>query len=197
MHGHDHIHHSPAAEWKLYVGIFLIALLILAVQIAGGLISGSLALLADSLHVFFDGVSAVISLFVALFISRVKDEERTRLLWMRVSAVVLLLSLLVIGYEAIERLRFPSEVKGGVVIISASIGALLNLWQHRLLPHHHHDNATSRAQRLHILADLWSSIAVVVSGVLIWHTGWFWIDPLLTALVILVIGRQTTKIFFI
>lgn len=191
-----HEHHTHASERRRYINIFLVTLLILVVQVTGGWISGSLALWADSVHVALDGVSALISVYVASVVHRYENESRLRRRWMRVSGVLLLASLAWLGYEAVERLIEPTEVIGRNVVVIALIGALLNWWQHSMLPHHHHDNETTRAQRLHIMSDFGSSIAVAVGGAIMWMTEWYRVDAILTLGVIAWIGYLTLKMLF-
>lgn len=202
MPQHTHLAGCAAAagyvctcEPRRYWRIFLITLGICFIQITGGILSGSLALFSDSVHAASDGVSALISLLVARHVlnyaySR-KRQEAKRRFWMRVSGFLLLGSLVWIGMEAIERYQNPSEVVGSVVMLVAAIGAIGNVWQHRLVPRDH--TTTAHMQRLHVEGDLYSSIAVVAAGALIWTTGWMLIDPILTFCIIFFIGKSTLE----
>ncbi len=187
---HTHEAHGSVSETKRYIAIFLITLGILLVQIVGGTYARSVAIFADSAHVALDGVSALISIYVSLTVRRHTDQDRFRITWMRVSCGLLLLSLAWIGFEAIRRLQDPEMVRGWSVLVIASIGALGNIWQHRLLPQKHTD-ATSHAQKLHIEGDLYSSIAIIFGGLLMGITGWSLVDPLLALAIVLFVGYRT------
>ncbi len=155
----------------------------------GSVLSGSLALLADTAHAALDGASALISVFVAHAARSHQNPERMRVRWMRVSGAILLLALVWICYEAYERFTSAQAVFGPSVMVAASIGALINYAQHRLVPHDH--SVTAKAQRLHVLSDLASSILVVLGGGLIWLTGIMVLDPVISLVVVGVVGYST------
>lgn len=190
--------YRPAkSETRSYWQIFWITVLICLIQITGGLLSGSLALLSDSAHAALDGVGALISVYVASAAQRVacvQTEKVLRVRWMRVSGTLLLVSLGWIAFEAIERLQDSQPVVGWAVVVVASIGAALNVLQHRLIPHE--KTETSEMQRQHVHGDLFSSLAVVAGGIGIWVTGAFWIDPVLSLGVAAFIGRNTIRMMW-
>lgn len=178
-------------EERRYSRIFWITVLIATIQFVGSALSGSLALLADTLHVLLDGASALISVHVARQVRTHHDPAGFRIRWMKRSAWLLLIALAWVAYEAIGRFRHPVPVNGWEVMPVAFIGMVLNAWQHRLVPHDH--SVTATAQRLHVLGDLGSSAMVLVGGGLMLLTGRLWIDPVLSLLVVVVIGYPTLK----
>ena len=187
-------------EPRRYMRLLWITVGICIFQVAGGLWAGSLALFSDSVHVASDGASALISVYVAKAILRnrlSKEAERPlRRFWMRVSGVLLLLSLGWIVVEAIERFAHPAPVNGWVVIAVAAIGAAGNVWQHRLIPHDHSE--TAAMQRLHVEGDLYSSLAVVLVGAVIAVGAAFgsdvsMIDPVLSIGIALFVGYHTAR----
>ena len=180
-----------SCEFNSYAYILLITLVIAAVQLAGSVLSGSLALFADTLHVLLDGASAGISMFVAHRVRTHQDPGGLRLFWMRVSGLLLIAAMIWVATEAAQRYQHPQPVVGWQVMVAAFIGGYLNYRQHELVPHDH--SATSWMQRYHVLGDLLSSIAVVFGGALMWLTGDARIDPILSLAIALFIGAITVR----
>ncbi len=185
---------SCSCEIKRYSYILLIALVIALIQFTGSVISGSLALLADTMHVLLDGAGAGISVLVARRARVHDDTVAMRIFWMRVSNVLLLGALAWIAVEAVDRFWHPRVVGGTVVMIVAAAGMTLNYWQHTLVPHDH--SVTANSQRLHVLGDLGSSAVVLVGGLAIYLTGITWIDPVLSFGIVLLIGYPALKMLF-
>ncbi len=180
-----------ACEVRRYWQILWLTLLVIAIQLAGSIVSGSLALLADTAHAFLDGASAGISVYVAHTARFHADPHTLRVRWMRINGGLLLVALAWIAFEAFHRFEHPRPVAGWEVMLVAGIGAGINVWQHRLVPHDH--SVTARAQRLHVLSDLFSSIVVLVGGGIIWATGSYIVDPALSLFVAAIIGYSTLK----
>lgn len=168
-----------ACERIRYRQVTLVTLGILAFQLTGGFLSGSMAILADSAHVATDVVASLISLYVAHRVLTHRDEERVRSFWRRASAVVLMLTLLWVGVEAVERLLGePRPVEGDGMVIVGLVGGAGNLLQLRILRNER--TGTAKAQRAHVNADLWASVVVAIGGALVWATGLAWIDSALS-----------------
>lgn len=185
---------SCSCEITRYSYILAISFAIAIIQSIGSVISGSLALLADTLHVLLDGAGAAISVLVARRARTHGDTAGMRIFWMRVSNVLLLGALAWIAVEAIDRFWHPQAVGGTVVMVVAAIGIVLNYWQHTLVPHDH--SVTAKAQRLHVLGDLGSSAVVLLGGLAITFTGATWIDPALSFVIALLIGYSALKMLF-
>lgn len=190
-------------EPRRYMRLLWITVGICVFQVVGGVWAGSLALFSDSVHVASDGASALISVYVAKTILRNRMSKEAgrplRRFWMRVSGVILILSLAWIMVEAFERFAHPAPVNGWVVIAIAAIGAAGNVWQHRLVPHDHSE--TAAMQRLHVEGDLYSSIVVVLAGIAIaagsvLGTDLGIIDPFLSVGIALFVGYQTVRAMF-
>jgi cobalt-zinc-cadmium efflux system protein len=158
---------------------------VLAVELAGGLVSHSLALLSDAGHVLTDVFALGLAWFAVAQSSRPADERRSygyhrvSILAALVNSVTLIVIVLVIAYEAVRRLAHPEPVQGGVVIIAALAGIAINLFVAFGL---RGDSGTLnvRAALMHVLGDIGASVGVVVSGIVILLTGWLYIDPLLS-----------------
>lgn len=165
-------------ESQRYAFVLVLGILVFVFQVIGGYLAGSVAIYADSAHVASDTVATGLSLYVALRARSHADEHRMRSGYARISAGILVLALLWIVYEAFERLNAPQTVDGPLVIAVAGAGLVINLIQFQVL--HPERTATANLQRLHILQDALSSVAVVLGGVAIWLFHVSWIDPVLS-----------------
>jgi cobalt-zinc-cadmium efflux system protein len=161
---------------------------ICAMQVVGGLVAGSIALLADSAHVASDAAAYAISLTVTIRARGHADEDALRGRGARWSALVLLVPLGWIAIEAVRRLAGDVEpVHGTALTAFAALGMLGNVLQLWAM-HGGTLTITGRMQVLHVLGDLGSSAAVVLGGVMIWLFGASWIDPALSLGLALAIG---------
>jgi cobalt-zinc-cadmium efflux system protein len=158
---------------------------ILVVELAGGLLSHSLALLSDAGHVLTDVFALGLAWFAIEQSKRPADRrrsygyQRVSILAALVNAVALIVIVLAIGFEAIRRLMAPEPVQGGIVIASALIGIAVNSYVILGL-RGGTKSLNIRAAFLHVAGDIGASIGVVVAGAVILLTGWLYIDPLLS-----------------
>jgi cobalt-zinc-cadmium efflux system protein len=158
---------------------------VLAVELVGGLVSHSLALLSDAGHVLTDVFALGLAWFAVAQSSRPADERRSygyhrvSILAALVNSVTLIVIVLVIAYEAVRRLAHPEPVQGGVVIIAALAGIAINLFVAFGL-RGDSGSLNLRAALMHVTGDIGASVGVVVSGIVILLTGWLYIDPLLS-----------------
>ncbi len=165
------------------------------VEIIGGWLSGSLALLADAGHMLVDTCALALAFLAERLARRPSDGRRTygyrrvQVLAAFVNAAFLLLIVAWIVYEAAQRLREPHAVAAPLMLVVAVAGALVNLLGARLLHAGDPHDLNQRAAYLHVLSDLAGSLAAVVAAVVILTTGWLRIDPLLSLLVALLITR--------
>ncbi len=197
MNGHHHHHHDDEGRLRLALlltGSFMVA------ELAGGLVSGSLALVADAGHMLTDSASLFLAWVAARLARRPADDlrsygwQRFQIVAALINAVSLLFLVAWIGYEAIERLFRPQPVLGGVMMVIAVLGLGVNLLVFRLLHGGSGDNLNVRAALLHVLGDLLGSVAAIVAAVVILYTGWTPIDPILSLLVVLLILNSTWRI---
>ena len=179
-------------EARLLGAIALNALIVVA-EVAGGLISGSLALLSDAIHNLSD-VAALIIAFVARRLGRRPPSHRHTYGLGRVevmaalfnSATILVVGTLIIR-SAVTRLLHPTPVLGGVMLAVASVGLAANLFSVLLLKGHSHGDLNMRAAVLHLLQDTLSSVAVVVAALLSeWRYGTY-LDPVVSILVVVMV----------
>jgi cobalt-zinc-cadmium efflux system protein len=178
------MHEVKSRESVLRLALALTCV-VLAVEFVGGLISHSLALLSDSGHVLTDVFALGLAWFAVAQSRRPADARRSygyhrvSILAALVNALTLIVIVLAIGYEALQRLAHPEPVQGGVVIVAALVGIAINTFVAFGL----RGDARSlnvRAALLHVTGDISASLGVVVAGVVILLTGWLYIDPLLS-----------------
>lgn len=194
-HGTRHFADCPGearcwCETRRYTYVLVIGVVILALEIVGGHIARSLALLADAGHVAIDNSAVVVAMLVSIA-ARMYPAHESRVRNIGFACAILLLVGIAawVLVEAYERYKAPAPVKGLLVIGIASIGAMGNYIQHRVLLGAG-DHRTHRVLHTHIRADLGMSIGVIVSGIVISVTGWYVIDPVISALIALWIVVQ-------
>ncbi|MFB7270986.1 cation diffusion facilitator family transporter [Streptomyces sp. NPDC056244] len=205
-HDHGHAHGGPpggtaTAAYRGRLRIALsITLSVMVVEIAGGLLSGSLALLADAAHMATDGVGLGMALLAIHFGARPADENRTfgyaraEILAALANCVLLLGVGGFLLYEAIERFIVPPETRGGLTIVFALIGMAANLVSLSLLMRGQKESLNVRGAYLEVLADTLGSLAVLVSAGIILATGWQTADPIAGVLIGLMIVPRTVKL---
>jgi cobalt-zinc-cadmium efflux system protein len=165
---------------------FLLTIVILLVEVAGGLLSHSLALLSDAGHMLTDVVALGLGWFAAAQAERPADARktfgyhRTGILAAQVNAVTLMVIVVVIAYEAVRRIQHPESVTPWVMFVAAAVGVAINLYIGFGLRKEDSENLNVRAALLHVFGDVAASLAVIVGGVVILVTGWDAIDPLLS-----------------
>lgn len=201
-HGHNHHHHSTGqANKKNLVFAMIIIGSWMFIQFIGGLWTGSLALLADAVHMFNDFANLFISFLAITLAARAATKTRTfgnhryEVLSSLLNSVMLLVIAFFIIREAIGRFVEPQEVMGGGMIVLAFIGLLANLGAMFVLMRGDvKDNLNMRGAYLHVLSDTLGSIAAVLAGVIILLTGWYTADPLLSILIAVMISISAVRL---
>ncbi|WP_082653557.1 cation diffusion facilitator family transporter [Aureimonas sp. AU22] len=191
--GHDHHDHAAHAGTKrLGIAAALTGLFMLA-EIVGGLISGSLALLADAGHMFVDFAGLVLAFAAARLALRPADARRSygydrfQILVAYSNGLVLFGITAVIIYEAWRRYAEPVEILAGPMLVVAIGGLLVNIAAFFVLHGGDKEDLNMRGALLHVLGDLLGSVAAIVASLVIMATGWTQIDPILSVLVCLLI----------
>jgi cobalt-zinc-cadmium efflux system protein len=162
-----------------------LTLAILVIELAGGLLSHSLALLSDAGHVLTDVFALGLAWFAIEQSKRPADQrrsygyQRVGILAALVNAVALIVIVLAIGFEAVRRLMAPEAVQGGAVIATALVAIAINAFV-LLTLRAEVNNLNLRAALLHVTGDVAASVGVVIAGAVILLTGWLYIDPLLS-----------------
>jgi len=184
-HGHGHSHATVRYGRAFAIGVAL-NLVFVAVEFVYGRLAGSLALVADAGHNLSDVLGLLLAWGAAVLATRRPSRRRTygwrssTILAALANAVVLLLAVGAIAWEAIERLSAPEPVAEGTVMVVAAIGIAINAATALLFMRGQHEDLNIRGAFLHMAADAGVSLGVVISGAIIFATGWLWIDPLVS-----------------
>jgi cobalt-zinc-cadmium efflux system protein len=198
-HAHDHAHghgtRRPGTR-RLAIALVITALFLVA-EVVGGWLSNSLALLADAGHMLTDVGALALSLFVAWFSRQPATPQKTfgylrwEILAALINGAVLLMASGFILWESFRRLSAPEPVAGGLMLVVAVQGLVVNAVSAWLLHGSAHHSMNIRAAYLHVLGDLLGSLGTVAAGVLIRFTGWQAADPIASILVTLLVVRSS------
>jgi len=195
-HPHDH---DAGSVRRVQVALVLTGAF-MVVEVVGGIVSGSLALLADAGHMLTDTMALALAAFAFRVSSRPADARRSYG-YQRVQIIAAFingLSLLgIVGwilFEAVMRLVEPPEVAGLTMLYVATAGLVVNIASFLVLHSGDQENLNIRGAALHVLGDLLGSLAAIVAAVTIIRTGWMPIDPLLSVLVAMLILKSAWQL---
>jgi cobalt-zinc-cadmium efflux system protein len=185
---HQHLHNEQAGDKRIWWAI-AVNLVLTVAQIAGGIVSGSLSLVADAIHNLSDAISMVIA-FVARRIARRPANEEWTFGYVRAEMIAALINyttLIVIGlylvYEAIFRFFEPQPVQGWTVVIIAAIALVVDTITALLTYSLSKSSMNIRAAFLHNVSDALGSVAVIIAGIVIILYDWVFVDPLITLMI--------------
>ncbi|MBN1536788.1 MAG: cation transporter [Anaerolineales bacterium] len=190
-------HENKGIEKRFIISI-LLTLIILIAEVIGGLWTGSLALLSDAAHVFMDVFALALS-FIALRLSAMPPDDRHTYGYHRLEVLAALINGITLGAVAIgifseswERWQHPTEIKSLEMLFIAAIGLVVNAIVAFVLhspgkgdqghdhPKYHAEDINVKSAYLHVLGDAISSVGVIVAALILWQTGWQWVDPLVS-----------------
>jgi cobalt-zinc-cadmium efflux system protein len=204
-HGHAHSHAPPtgtaAAAYRGRLRVALsITLTVMVVEIVGGVVADSLALVADAAHMATDAVGLGMALLAIHFANRPASTTRT-FGYARAEILAALANcLLLLGvggyvlYEAVERFFTPADTEGGLMIVFGSIGLVANLISLSLLMRGQKESLNVRGAFLEVAADTLGSLTVIVSAAVILGTGWQAADPIASLVIGVMIVPRTLKL---
>ncbi|WP_187263591.1 cation diffusion facilitator family transporter [Pontibacter beigongshangensis] len=197
--GHDHGHnHTHGANKKTLAISLSIITLYMLVEVIGGFLTNSLALLADAGHMLSDAISLAIALLAfkvgekAANYGNTYGYKRIEILAAVLNGVALLLVAFYIFYEAIDRFRNLPEIAPGGMLIIATVGLLVNMlvaWI-MLRGGDVKGNLNMRGAYLHVISDMLGSVGAIVAALLIMVFGWGWADPLASVVVAALVLRS-------
>jgi len=198
---HDHDHHSHShthgREFQesnrraFIVGIYLNMAFVIA-EIIGGLIFNSMSLLTDAGHNLSDVASLFLSLLAFKMAARKSSPvytygfKKTTVLAALANAVILFIAIGILGVESFTRLLKPEKVQGGVIAWIAALGIVINSITAFLFYGSRKKELNAKSAYLHLFADALISLGVVVTGIVIVYTGWYWLDAA-TGIIIMII----------
>ncbi|SHG41540.1 cation diffusion facilitator family transporter [Chryseobacterium sp. OV279] len=192
---------SPASRHKknllfvlLLSGTYMIA------EVIGGLVTQSLALMADAAHMLTDVVGLFLA-FIAIKIGERKADAsktfgyyRTEILAAVINAVILLAISLYVLYEAYQRFQNPPAVQSKTMLIVAGIGLVVNIIGMMILRKDSEGSLNMKGAYFEVLSDMLTSIGVMIAGVIMLTTGWYYADPIISALIGLLIFPRTWRL---
>jgi cobalt-zinc-cadmium efflux system protein len=199
--GHNHQHHSRAIAVEGHQKVFIIGIVIniafvLAEAIAG-LIYNSMALLTDAGHNLSDVASLALSLAAFRMAGKKSNRKFTygykkaTVLAALLNAIILLVAIGVLGYESARRLFRPERVNGDVIAWVAALGIVINGFTAFLFFKSRKKELNAKSAYLHMLADALVSLGVVAAGVVMTYTQWWWLDPVIGLIIMIVILVST------
>jgi len=196
---HHHHHHAPGtgSHYRAFAIGVVLNLGFVVVELVYGLLAGSLALIADAWHNLSDVLGLLLAWGAAWLAGRPPTPRRSygyrraTILASLFSAMLLLSALGAIALEAVERFRQPAPIQGEVVIWVALAGVVVNTATALMFLRGQKADLNIRGAFLHMAADAAVSLGVVVAGVVILSTGWLWVDPALSLVIVVVIFFST------
>lgn len=196
-HGHEGHHHhevsaADAASGAFIMGIVLNSAYVIAEAVMGFL-HHSMSLLSDAGHNLGDVAGLVLSL-IAFRLTKLKPSDsftygykKTTILAALSNSVILLVSVGLLSYESVRQLIHPQKVEGGIVAIVAAAGIAVNFGSALFFRGRHKNELNNRGAYLHLMGDAAVSLGVVISGIIIKYTGWYWLDGVTSVLILAVI----------
>lgn len=198
--GHHHHHHevsaADAASTAFIAGIVLNGAYVV-VEAVMGFSTHSMSLLADAGHNLGDVAGLTLSL-LALRLARVKPAgpytygyKKSTILAALANAVILLVSVGLLGYESVVQLMRPHEIEGGTMAIVAGVGIVINFGSALLFFKNKDHEMNTRGAYLHLMSDAAVSLGVVVAGIIMKYTHWYWLDGAVSVGILVVILIST------
>lgn len=200
-HTHSHADTPGDDNAKRLMLAFAVTAIFMVIEVIGGLLSGSLALLADAGHMLTDAAALLFALLAVQFARRPPNARHT-FGWLRlttlaafVNAIALVLITILIVWEAVQRFRHPQPIAGWTMMAIAIAGLLANILSFWILHRGSSEkNLNVRAAALHVLGDLLGSVGAIVAALVILGTGWTPIDPILSVLVSCLVLRSAWRL---
>jgi cobalt-zinc-cadmium efflux system protein len=195
-HGHSHVHKANEKNLRRVMVALVLTGTFMVVEVVGGIISGSLALLADAGHMLTDTMALALAAMAFQVSKRPPDGkltfgyQRFQILAAFVNGISLLAIVGWILFEAINRFLNPNEILGETMLVVAAAGLLVNLISFTVLHTGDQENLNIRGAALHVAGDLLGSVAAIVAALVIIYTGWTLIDPILSVAVAILILKS-------
>ncbi|MCW3075596.1 MAG: cation diffusion facilitator family transporter [Bacteroidetes bacterium] len=199
-HEHKHIHSNITLNNAFIIGILLNSVFVI-IEVITGLYTHSLSLLADAGHNLGDVAGLLLALLASKLALKKANHrysfgyQQSTVLAAFINACILFISLGAVTYEAILRLAHPQPVEGKIVAIVAGIGILINSLTALMFLKDKDTDLNSKGVYLHMVADAIISLGVVIAGIIIIFTGWYWLDSAVSLILVIVIVFGTWGLF--
>lgn len=185
-----HSHALPTSQNEKYIWVALgLTTLFLIVEVVGGLVTGSLALISDAAHMLTDTMALVIALVAIRIARKAPDAKRTfgyhrfEILAAAFNAALLFMVAMYILYEAYQRFRSPAEIQSTGMLVIAVFGLIVNLISMRLLSGGKDASLNVKGAYLEVWSDMLGSVGVIIGALVIRYTGWAWVDSVIAVLI--------------
>jgi|TARA_R110002033_G_scaffold45441_3_gene88914 cobalt-zinc-cadmium efflux system protein len=194
-HSHEHSHDHRGTDKKVLKWALGITLITMFAEFFYGFLSNSLALVSDAIHMFTHSFALIISLLAIIIASKQAPLEKTfgyyraEVLAAFINGITIVLSILWIVYEAIERFLNPEVIDIKIAMIVATVGLIVNIITGVILMQGDKNNINLKSSFIHMLSDALSSVAIIIGYIIIYFTHWYFVDIILAILVAFVIGK--------
>ena len=184
---HGHAHTAAGANKRNLTIVFTLTATYLVVEVIGGFVTGSLALLADAGHMLTDVAGVGLALLAIRFAERPATPEHTygyyrvEILAALANAIVLIGISLYVLYAAYERFLDPPAVESRGMLLVATLGLIVNIFGMLILRKASKDSLNMKGAYFEVLSDALASIGVIAAAAIMWATGWYYADPLISA----------------
>jgi cobalt-zinc-cadmium efflux system protein len=202
--GHSHRHEAPrdldASQIRRLRWALILTAGFLIAEVVGAWVSNSLALLADAGHMLTDAGALALSLFVAWFSRQPASPRHTYgyLRWEIMAAFINGATLLLVSawilWEAARRFATPEPLEGGIMMVVAAIGLLVNAGAAWMLHPNEDTSLNVRGAYLHILGDLLASVGTLAAALIVWQTGWLAADPIASVVTTVLVMRSAWRL---
>lgn len=200
-HGHSHAnddenHERPVASRKQMLWAVILTSSFMFVEVVGGIISGSLALLADAGHMLTDSAALLLAFYAMTLSAKPADSQRTfgygrlQVLAAYTNGIFLIGLTIWIVWESIQRFYEPNPIQSTTMLFVAILGLIVNIVVFKVLHSASGSNINVRSALLHVIGDLLGSVGAIVAALIIWQWGLLWVDPLLSIVVSMLILRS-------
>jgi cobalt-zinc-cadmium efflux system protein len=201
-HGHGHGHHHHSSNKTALLWSFLIISTFMVVEVIGGFLTNSLALLSDAGHMLSDAVALGLSFFAIKLGEKKVTKDKTygfkrfEIIAAALNGITLVLIAVYIFYEAFHRFQDPPSVQSTGMLIISTLGLIVNIVAAMILMKGDKENLNVRSALLHVIGDMLGSFGAIIAALLIMFFGWGWADPLASVIVaalVLFSGYRVTK----
>lgn len=197
---HEHSHDHRGTDKKVLKWALGITIITMFLEFFYGFLSNSLALISDAIHMFTHSFALIVSLLAIVIaskkapISKTFGFYRTEVIAAFVNGITIMLSIIWIVYEAIERFFNPQIIDIKTAMIVAIVGLIINIITGFILMQGDKNNINLKSSFVHMLSDALSSVAIILGYIVIYFTSWYFIDMILAVIVSIVIGKWAIDI---